>query len=79
MDTTQKIKSFLVKFIRDADVGDDEDLFATGLVTSLFAMHLVLFLEKEFQVKVDNKDLDFDNFRTINAIVALIEKKRSGG
>ncbi|MBF0190717.1 MAG: acyl carrier protein [Magnetococcales bacterium] len=79
MDTTQKIKSFLVKFIRDADVGDDEDLFATGLVTSLFAMHLVLFLEKEFQVKVDNKDLDFDNFRTVNAIVALIEKKQGGG
>ncbi|MBF0428504.1 MAG: acyl carrier protein [Magnetococcales bacterium] len=77
MDTTNKIKSFLTKFVRDADVGDDEDLFATGLVTSLFAMHLVLFLEKEFQVKVDNKDLDFDNFRTINAIVSLIEKKRN--
>jgi methoxymalonate biosynthesis acyl carrier protein len=79
MDTTQKIKSFLEKFIRDADVAEDEDLFATGLVTSLFAMHLVLFLEKEFQVKVDNKDLDFDNFRTIQAIVALIERKRAEG
>ncbi|MEO5332753.1 MAG: acyl carrier protein [Magnetococcus sp. YQC-5] len=71
-----KIKSFLAKFIHDDDLADDDDLFATGLVTSLFAMHLVLFLEKEFQVKVDNKDLDFDNFRTINAIVALIEKKK---
>ncbi|MBF0165426.1 MAG: acyl carrier protein [Magnetococcales bacterium] len=77
METTVKIREFLEKFIRDADVADDEDLFATGLVTSLFAMHLVLFLEKEFGVKVDNRDLDFDNFRTINAIVALIEKKRA--
>lgn len=76
MDTIDKIKQFLTKFIRDEDVDNDEDLFATGLVTSLFAMHLVLFLEKEFQVKVDNKDLDFDNFRTINAIVALIERKK---
>ncbi|MBF0153436.1 MAG: acyl carrier protein [Magnetococcales bacterium] len=76
MDTIKTIKAFVAKFIRDDELDDSEDLFATGLVTSLFAMHLVLFLEKEFQIKMDNKDLDFNNFRSINAIVAFIEKKQ---
>jgi methoxymalonate biosynthesis acyl carrier protein len=70
-----KIKAFLGRFFRKHELGDDEDIFTLGFVNSLFAMQLVMFLEKEFAVKVDNKDLDFDNFRTINAIAALVTRK----
>jgi acyl carrier protein len=69
-------KSFLAQFI-NIDVDDDEDLFASGLVNSLFAMQLVLFVEKEFAIKVENEDLDYDNFRTMNAIVGFIQCKTS--
>ena len=76
--TTEEIKeatkSFLAQFI-NVDADDDEDLFASGLVNSLFAMQLVLFVEKEFAVKVENEDLDYDNFRTLNAIVGFIQRK----
>jgi acyl carrier protein len=70
----EKTKSFLAQFI-NVNVADDEELFASGLVNSLFAMQLVLFIEKEFSIKVENEDLDYDNFRTLNAIVGFIEKK----
>jgi len=70
----EKTKSFLAQFI-NVNVADDEDIFASGLVNSLFAMQLVLFIEKEFSIKVENEDLDYDNFRTLNAIVGFIEKK----
>ncbi|RKZ55956.1 MAG: acyl carrier protein [Candidatus Parabeggiatoa sp. nov. 2] len=70
----EKTKSFLAQFI-SVNVADDEDLFASGLVNSLFAMQLVLFVEKEFSIKVENEDLDYDNFRTLNAIVSFIERK----
>jgi methoxymalonate biosynthesis acyl carrier protein len=70
----EKTKSFLAQFI-NVNVADDEDLFASGLVNSLFAMQLVLFIEKEFSIKVENEDLDYDNFRTLNAIVGFIERK----
>jgi acyl carrier protein len=56
-------------------VADDEDLFASGLVNSLFAMQLVLFVEKEFSIKVDNEDLDLDNFRSVSAITGFIQRK----
>lgn len=70
-----KIRAFLSRFFRKHELSDDEDIFSLGFVNSLFAMQLVMFLEKEFGVKVDNKDLDFDNFRTINAIADLVTRK----
>jgi methoxymalonate biosynthesis acyl carrier protein len=38
-------------------------------------MQLVLFVEQEFNISVENEDLELDNFRTINAIANLVERK----
>lgn len=70
-----KIKEFLARFFRNHDLQLDEDIFALGFVNSMFAMQLVLFMEQEFQISIDNEDLEFDNFRTINAMTRLIERK----
>ena len=70
-----KIRVFLSRFFRKHELSDDEDIFALGFVNSLFAMQLVMFLEKEFGVRIDSKDLDLNNFRTINTIAGLIESK----
>jgi acyl carrier protein len=70
-----KIKEFLSQFFGNHELQDDEDIFSLGFVNSMFAMQLVLFLEKEFQVTIENEDLDFDNFRTINAMNNLLERK----
>lgn len=72
-----KIKRFLARFFQNYDLQDDEDIFALGFVNSLFAMQLVLFVEQEFQISVENEDLDIDNFRTINALANLIRRKKA--
>ena len=72
-----KIKTFLSKFFGDYDLQADEDIFALGFVNSMFAMQLVLFVEQEFQVAIDNEDLEFENFRTINSIANLVERKNA--
>lgn len=71
-----KIRQFLTRFFRNREIGDDEDIFALGFVNSLLAMQLVQFLEKEFGISVDDEDLDLDNFRTIQAMNDLVERKR---
>ena len=76
MQTKQMIKEFFNVFFRKQEIGDDEDIFELGFVNSLFAMQLVMFLEKEFAIKVDNQDLDLDHFRTVNKIVHFIETKK---
>lgn len=70
-----KIKAFISRFFQNYNLSDDEDIFALGFVNSLFAMQLVLFLEKEFSIKIENEDLDLDNFRTVDAMILLVERK----
>jgi len=74
-DRKTQIKGFLSRFFRNHELTDDEDIFALGFVNSLLAMQLVQFVEKEFSITVEDDDLDLDNFRTVNAIDALIERK----
>lgn len=71
----QEIRQFLARFFPEYMLGDEEDIFAVGFVNSLFAMELILFIEKKFQIKVENQDLDIDNFRTINALANLVHNK----
>ena len=70
-----KIKAFLSKFFGNHDLQPDEDIFTLGFVNSMFAMQLVLFVEQEFKIAIENEDLEFENFRTINSIANLVERK----
>ncbi|MEE9367708.1 MAG: acyl carrier protein [Pontiella sp.] len=71
----KQVRDFLGQFVSNTEIDPDENLFTTGLVNSLFAMQLVLFVEKEFGIQVANEDLDFENFKSLNAIVGFIENK----
>ncbi|MCC6190604.1 MAG: acyl carrier protein [Anaerolineales bacterium] len=75
--TKKKIASFLARHLRTAELDGDEDIFAAGLVNSLFAMQIVLFVEKEFSVTVENDDLQLDNFRSVNAIAGFVARKQA--
>jgi acyl carrier protein len=75
MDNKQMIREWVGRFFRGHDLGDGEDIFATGYVNSMFAMQLVQFVESTFGITVENEDLELDNFRTLNAIAALVERK----
>jgi methoxymalonate biosynthesis acyl carrier protein len=71
----EKLRAFLGRHIGDRVIGDDEGIFAAGFVNSMFAMQIVLFLEKSFQIAIANEDLEIKNFQTINAMAQLIERK----
>lgn len=73
-DIKTEIKSFLAKNIGNTSLEDEDDLFDSGLVNSLFAMELVSFVEKKFKIRVADKDLNLDNFKTISTISGLIQR-----
>ncbi|MBE6051594.1 MAG: acyl carrier protein [Clostridium sp.] len=75
MEIKEKVRGFLGRYLRKYDLKDDEDIFSLGFVNSLFSMQLVMFLEKEFELVVDNEDLDLSNFKSIDSITSFVEKK----
>ena len=73
----EQIRTKIRAFISDSliyDLHDDEDLFALGFVKSLFILQLVLFIEREFDLKIENVHRNIDSFRTVNSIVELVER-----
>jgi methoxymalonate biosynthesis acyl carrier protein len=54
----------------------EEDLFDSGVVSSLFALELVVHLENTFGVTIGGEDLTIGNFRTVNLMTALVLRLR---
>ncbi|MGO1056322.1 acyl carrier protein [Crossiella sp. CA198] len=57
-------------------VAPDHDLFASGLVSSMFAMQLVVHLEGTYGVAIVGGDLKLDNFRTVDRMTGLVLRLR---
>ncbi len=75
----EKISEYIMMNTNLNSIDYNLDIFEEGLVSSLFAIELMTFLEKNFEVKVTMDDLDMENFKCVNNIVMFVENKRNGG
>jgi len=69
----REIQGFLAGRTRTV-VPAGRDLFASGLVSSLFAMELILHLEETYGIELAGDDLQLGNFRTIERMTALVTR-----
>ncbi len=74
-DVQATLRGFVTRSINFPDLADDDDLFESGLVNSLFAIQLMTFIEKTFGIEVDADDLDIKNFRSVSAATSFVLKK----
>lgn len=71
---TTTILDFIQSRYPQAELTETEDIFQVGYVNSLFAMELVMFIEKAIGVTVPNDELRIDNFRTAVAMSSLVDR-----
>lgn len=73
---SESIQDQVLAFVKgrfpQAEIDATQDIFALGFVNSLFAMELVMFVEKTFGVTVPNDELRIDNFRTATSMAELV-------
>lgn len=52
----------------------DTDLFEEGLLDSFGMVELLTTMEQEFGITVSPEELEFENFRSVNAIAAFASR-----
>jgi acyl carrier protein len=65
-------------FDEGAQLGDDDPLFP-DVIDSLGVMEVVDFVEERYGVSIGEDDLLADNFRSLAAITALVDRSSDGG
>ena len=79
--TTHDIRATLRRFIETeltagAGFADDESLMESGVLSSMGLARLIQFMHDHFHVAVDDAEFEPDNFETLDAMTALVERKR---
>jgi len=77
METNEIVRQFIVsKLVSDGrGVGDDDLLVEDGIIDSFGIMSLLGFLEERFAVRISGDELIPENFQSIAAITAMIDRK----
>ena len=77
MKTKEEIKNYIIEAsLEDSKkVKDDTLIFDTGLLDSMGLLFLIEFLKEEFDVEVEDEELNPKNFESINSIVDFVEGK----
>ena len=72
MDCKEKIMEFFISKNKAENLKYDTDLLKGGFINSLFALEMVVYLEKTFKIKIKNKDITEQNFKTIDNIAKVV-------
>jgi acyl carrier protein len=75
----EKIRTYIAKNLLFSDKGyqypDHTSFLEEGIVDSQGVMELVMFVEEEFNVKVDDQDIVPDNFDSVTNLSNYIRRK----
>ena len=71
----QAVRDFINDSINIDGLDDDENLFESGIVNSLFAIQLTTFVERTFGIEIGMDDLDIENFKSVNATTEFVVAK----
>lgn len=74
---TTALKSILKKLNTAAGIEtltDAEDLFSAGVLDSLLLIQYVLAIEEEFNLRIPNEFITFENFQSFEKQKALLEQ-----
>jgi acyl carrier protein len=58
-------------------IADDEPLISSGLIDSFHLVDLSLFVEEQFNVRIDDSELNKETFDTIAQLASIIQERRN--
>jgi acyl carrier protein len=81
VSTNDLIRDFIANEIlhgsMSTPLGDDDPLVESGIIDSLGVMTMLGFLEEKFSIQIPGEDLTPENFDSISALTALVERQKT--
>ena len=77
-DLKENIRRFVVSnflFGEDDGLADNDSLLEKGIVDSTGVLELVAYLEQEFGIKVEDRELIPENLDSILSVTSYLERK----
>ena len=75
------IINYIINEIHDGDpdleIGPEDDLLGSGLLGSMEMMRLVQYLEETYAFRVAPEDMAIENFMTVEAMSAYVERVKT--
>ncbi|MBL3658738.1 acyl carrier protein [Fulvivirga sediminis] len=74
-EINNQIVAFISAHTGVNEIDQHENIFESGLVNSLFAIELMTYIERKFNIKVTIQDLSLDTFSTVSKINGFVTSK----
>jgi acyl carrier protein len=82
MSLHERIREFILRsFLFSTDetrLANDASLTRSGIVDSMGVLELLLFLERTWNIKLEDDELTLENLDSVNGIAALVSRKVNG-
>ena len=76
MDTAAQVAHFISELTKESEIDQQENLFETGVLSSLDVLELVVYVEETFGISVAGDELTVENFGSISAISSFVDGAR---
>jgi acyl carrier protein len=79
MDVKNSVRSFIAEnmFLNGQELADDASFLDKGVLDSTGIFELIAFLEGTFKIQVADGEMMPENFDSLNAIQAYVDRKRA--
>jgi acyl carrier protein len=81
MSVEQKVRTYILQNFLFTDeesaLNSADSLLGKGIIDSTGALELVYFLEEQFRVKVEDREMVPENLDSVNHILAFLAKKQA--
>ncbi|HET8736171.1 MAG TPA: phosphopantetheine-binding protein [Pricia sp.] len=74
----KKIREYIANSLSDIDseaIGIQDDLLGSGIIDSMGMMKLVVFIEKELNLKIPDADMTVEHFMTLQNIMDYLSQR----
>jgi acyl carrier protein len=78
MNTRQRVRQFIIEnfYVSDpSEIADDTLLVTTGVVDSTGMLEVIGFLEAEFGIHIEDREMTPENLESVERMAAFVERK----